>query len=244
VAANKNDLETRNIEVWVFDSATGKARRIASDPGSKASPVWSPDGKQIAYVSSIGGQNSVYRKSSDGSGNAELLYQHPPGADLVLTDWSAGGLICFWSGKLMYALPVNGERKPVELFHETFDVRGGRFSPNGRFVAYNSNESGKFQLYVGPFDASAIKAARGPQISKDPAAGGIFWREDGTELYFLALPPQQAVMAVDVNGLEAGTPRFLFKVPSPIMAPAQLSSVASRDGQTFVFLQQVTGSGR
>ena len=135
----------------------------------------------------------------------------------------------------MYTLNVNGDRKPVELFREEYNVRGGRISPDGRFLGYNSDESGRFQALVGPLNPPG----KGQQISKDPAAGGIMWREDSKELLFLSMPPVQAVMAVDIATspeLHVGEPHLLFKLPSQIGAPAQLSSVASRDGQRFVFI--------
>jgi roadblock/LC7 domain-containing protein len=241
VAAIKADTGTGNKDVWVFDVATGKATPVTSDATPNMSPVWSPDGKQIAYVSILDKEvYAIARRASDGSGSEELVYKQPtPGAALVLTDWSADGRICFWSGKITYAVTASGGQKPVELFHEDYNVRGGRFSPDSRFIAYNSDESGKFQTFVGPLNP----VSKGQQVSKDPAAGGIFWREDSKELYFLSLPPEQAMMAVDITTsptFQAGAPRLLFKLPSPIMAPAQLSSVASRDGERFVFIVQAT----
>jgi hypothetical protein len=232
VAAIKTDAGANGRNVWVFEIGSGKTAAITSGAMTHSSPVWSADGKQIAYVIADKQMFSIYRKAADGSGSEELLYTHTPGGAVVLTDWSADGRICFWSGKLTYSLNVNGDRKPVELFHENYNVRGGRFSPDGRLIAYNSDESGKFQAFVGP-----------QQISKDPAAGGLFWREDSKELLFLSLPPEQAVMAVDITtspAFQAGPPRILFKLPSTIGAPAQLSSVASRDGQRFVFIVQTS----
>jgi hypothetical protein len=85
--------------------------------------------------------------------------------------------------------------------------------------------------------------AKGQQISKDPAAGGLFWRQDSKELYFLSLPPDQSMMAVDISTsptFQSGPPRLLFKLPSQIGTPAQLSSVASRDGERFVFIVQTS----
>jgi Tol biopolymer transport system component len=232
VAVIRTDPQTRKSDVWVYDVATGKGNPVTSNAASNTSPVWSPDGKQIAYVSA---QNSMYRKAADGSGQEELLYKHTAGSNVVLTDWSQDGVICFWSGRVTYAMPVQGDRKPVELFNEQFNVRGGRFSPDGRFIAYNSDESGKFQAHVG----TRNPVAKGPRISVDSAAGGMFWPQGGKELYFLAIQPEQAMMAVDISmspEFHAGTPRLLFKLPAPVGAPAQLSSIASRDGERFVFL--------
>src|SRR5207244_1311498 len=118
----------------------------------------------------------------------------------------------------------------------------GRFSADGRFLAYASDESGRFQVYARPFSAAAggatSPAGKPTPVSTGQAIGGIFWRQDGKELFFLN-SPMQAVMAVDITTspeLQAGTPRQLFPVPSPTLGPAQLSSISSRDGQRFVFI--------
>ena len=152
VAVIKNDPATGTSDVLVLDAASGKAAPITSDAAPNTSPVWSPDGKQIAYVSVIasGNYSAVYRKASDGSGDEELLYKHTPSPLVVLTDWSADGGLCFCSDSVTYALPLNGDRQAVRLF----SGRGGLFSPDGRFIAYSSDESGRFELYVAPFGPS------------------------------------------------------------------------------------------
>jgi len=139
---------------------------------------------------------------------------------------------------------VNGDRKAIALSDGSFNVRGGRFSPDGKFLAYNSDESGRFQVYARPFGLTRnmISAAnRGLAVSTGQAIGLIFWRQDMKEMFFLGTPPQQ-LMAVDVAtspSFEARTPRALFPLPSPILGPAQVSSIATRDGQQFVFLVQL-----
>ena len=131
VAAIRTDRDSGDSDVWVFDLATGNGTRITSDPEQNSSPVWSPDGKQLTYVSVsvTGNTNSIYRKASDGSGSAELIYQHTPGIAVVITDWSADGRLCFWAGDLTYQLPLTGEGKPTELFRGKYSVpRGPVFS--------------------------------------------------------------------------------------------------------------------
>ena len=171
--------------------------------------MWSPDGRSIAYVSVRDNTHGLYRRAADGTGNEERLYQHTTGAPIVLTDWSADGrFLCFWSGDTMFVLPLTGDRKPIELTGQEFVGRGGRFSPDSRLLAFNSNQSGRFQIYVRPFETSSIarEAAppppgrRGPsQVSSEGGIGGIVWRKDGKELFYLSQPPRQTVMAVDVT---------------------------------------------
>jgi hypothetical protein len=228
-------------DVWVIDIATGQETRITSDPLANSSPVWSSDGKQLAYVSMFPVENysAIYRRAADGSGSEELIYKHTSGTAAVITDWSAAGVLCFWAGDAMYALPVNGDRKPIGLVNDKIAARGGRFSPDGRFIAYSSNESGRFELYVAELKLPS-PIAKPLQISKDGALGGIFWRQDAKELYFMAFPGF-AEMVVDVTAgaeFQAGAPRLLFR-PQGVTSPAQLSNIASRDAERFIFLPQV-----
>jgi len=245
----KNDPDTDGQDVWAFDIATGKGTAITADTAPDFAPIWSPDGNQIAYVSIRENTHAIYRRASKGTGAEELLYQHTSGAAIVLTDWSADGrFLCFWSGDAMFMLPLSGDRTPIALGNQEFLGRGGRFSPDSRLLAFNSNQSGRFQIVVKPLDAVTSQAgttrvSQGAQITTDGGVGGIFWRRDGKELFYLSLPPGQTIMAVDVAGaspFQAGTPKPLFKLPNPVGAPAQLSSVSSPDGQRFVFAVNVT----
>ena len=251
LAAIKSDPDSDAQDVWAFDIATGKGTSITSDAEPDSAPVWSPDGRHLAYVSVRANTHGIYRRPSSGQGSEELLYQHPTGATIVLTDWSADGrFLGFWSGDTMFLLPLSGDRKPIELGRADFFGRGGRLSPDGSFLAFNSNRSGRFQIYVSPIDVasgtrgagSTSAASSAAQISTDGGIGGIVWRKDGRELFFLSQPPRQTVMAVEVTTggvIQAGAARRLFELPSPVGAPAQLSNVSSPDGQRFVFAVNV-----
>jgi Tol biopolymer transport system component len=129
---------------------------------------------------------------------------------------------------------MDGDRQPMNLFKG----RAGRFSPDGRWIAYNSDETGRFELYLAPVNLASPSSIKPFQVTKDGAVGGIFWRPDAKELVFFG-NPEQVVMAVDVTtspNVQTGTPRVLFKNPAPVLGPAQLSSVANRQGDRFVFL--------
>jgi hypothetical protein len=244
LAVIKRDPDNDTQDVWTIDVATGKGTAITADADADSAPVWSPDGRQIAYISVRDNTNAIYRRASDGSGNEELLYRHPTGATLVLTDWSADGrVLCFWSGDTMFMLPLagNGERRPVQLNADEYFGRGGRLSPDGRLLAFNSNKSGRCQIYVKSIDpTAAIMAppAVTSQVTTEGGIGGIVWRKDGKELFYLSQPPNQTMMSVDLatsSGFESRPPQRLFEIPGPIGAPAQLSNVGSADGQRFVF---------
>jgi len=227
-------------DVWVVDVATGTRTVITADGFQDRAPVWSPDGSRIAYVSTRDNTPAIYQRASNGKGDEELLYRHGSGGAIVLTDWSPDGrFLSFWSGDAMFLLPVSGPREPIALGAGEFVGRGGRFSPDGALLAFSSNQSGRFEIYVKEIGANpnAPPASSRVQVSSEGGIGGIVWRRDGKELFYLSQAPQ-AIMAVEIlnrSPLRLGPPRVLFKTAAPVLAPAQLSSIASRDGERFVF---------
>jgi hypothetical protein len=254
-------------DIWVFDLATGKGRPITDDAFPENAPTWSPDGKQVAYVSSRGPAlsiRSIFRKAADGTGNAEQLYQHEQGVGVWPTDWSADGtFIAFHDGNtgVLYVVPLGDdqkslERKPIEWLRDEYNVAQARLSPDARFMAYLSNEgksteeinSRIWEVYVRPFDPAKSDVSNGDEapvrISTAGALGGISWRQDGKELYYLT--PDLEVMAVDVAAtptFQAGTPRLLFKLPGRLIGQLPfVSKNVSADGQRFVFTIAVPAS--
>src|SRR5688572_933696 len=259
VVAMRNDPKTNQLDIWTFEVATGKGYQVTNDNEPQNAPIWSPDGKQVAYVSTTQrGMPSIYRKAWDGSGNAEQLFTYTPGAGMVLTDWSPDGkFMTFWT-QVLVLVPLEGqkaeERKGIEWLREEYNVLHGRFSPDVRHIAYITDQeaNGKLQLYVRPFDAAkpdTPPAGAVVPVSAD-AAGMIGWRQDGRELYFLqpdAVTADVHVMAVDVittPTFKTGTPKRLFTLTGPLSGnPLQWKS-ASSDGQRFVFAVNVPVSAR
>jgi Tol biopolymer transport system component len=245
VVAMRNDTKTGNQDIWIYDLATGNGTPITQDTPPDNAPIWSPDGKSVAYVSTRESYAGIYRKSADGKGAEELLFRYTPGAGMVLTDWSPDGkFVTFYTGVLLL-VPVTTnqpalERKPIEWLREDFDVLQGRFSPDGRYIAFLSNEADpdRLELYVRPFDPNKPETPAGPavRVSEKGAIGMTFWREDGKEMYFMNRDWE--VLAVDVTTtptFKAGTPKVLFKLPGPLPGnPGQWKNV-SRDGQRFIF---------
>ena len=138
-------------------------------------------------------------------------------------------------------------RNHQEWIREDYDVIDGRFSPDGRYMAFLSNEVtiNKTDVYVRPFDPNKPETPAGPaiQVSKDGAIGMISWRQDGREMYFLTRDWE--VMAVDITttpAFQAGPPKMLFKLQGPLPGnPPQWNNV-SRDGERFVFAMPVRAS--
>ena len=247
VVVQRADPRTGNQDIWTFDLASGKGTPVTNDTPWDRSPIWSPDGSQVAYVSIRGSFSSIYRKAWDGTGNEEQLYQHTPGAGMWLSDWSADGKFLTFHSGILYVVPLGGdqkvlEREAIEWLRDEYNPGWGRLSPDSRFMAYRSDETdtGINELYVRPFDASKPEAgAKGEkpvQISMTGTSLGLTsWRQDGKEMYYLT--PDWEMMAVDVTTtptFQAGTPRLLFKLPRPLIGGLQWKNV-SRDGQRFVF---------
>jgi Tol biopolymer transport system component len=245
VAVIKNDPAKGVADLWVLDVATGKGAQLTSslreDPAPRA-PAWSPDGKYVAYVASRSGTESFYRRAANAEGPEELLYKLP-GAGIQLTDWSLDGrYLSYYSvqlgGNILFALPLEGERKPIEAARSDFQILAARMSPDSRLLAYRSNESGRNEIWVRSFNPAGGANADKWQVSTDGGLGMVAWRADGKELYYLG--PDRGVMAVNVrteSGFEFSKPRLLFKAPDSIPiagTPGALASV-SRDGERILF---------
>jgi dipeptidyl aminopeptidase/acylaminoacyl peptidase len=236
VALDITDHQSGNLDVWIYQSSGGVATRLTSDPALDAGPIWSPDGERIAFMSLRRGHPDIYQRSSSGAGSDETVLTS--GKTKYLTDWSPDGRFILYrsfdatTNLELWALPVGGGAKPIPFIKATFGVSHGQFSPDGRWVAYSSNESGKWEIAVSPFP--------GPGGNwKVSTAGGTEprWRRDGKELYYIA--PDGKLMAVDVNTVatfEAGVAKPLFPIRrrEPISAADLFSYDVSADGQRFL----------
>ena len=125
-----------------------------------AAPIWAPDGKRVLYASTRDSYAGVYRRNWDGSGEEELLFRYTPGAGIILTDSSPDGkFLTFFTGVLVM-VPLTGTdplaRKAIDWLRDEFDDMGGRFSPDGHYIAYNSNPDDPMALdvFVRPFDGN------------------------------------------------------------------------------------------
>jgi Tol biopolymer transport system component len=240
VAMLRNNPLKGTTDVWVIDVATGKGTQITSnkrEDGTRT-PVWSPDGKQIAYVGSRNGVDAIYRKASSGEGSEELVYKLN-GAGITLQEWTPNYLTYYsqqLGGNIEFALPLTSDPKPVEVARSQFPMLAAHLSPDQRFVAFRSNESGKDQIWVRRFDPSGPSADKW-QVSTDGGTGPVFWRADGKELYYLALDRSMMVVSVrNGTGFEFDAPRVLYKVPEAFPAGQGLGPLISMSGNGERFL--------
>jgi serine/threonine protein kinase/Tol biopolymer transport system component len=241
------DADGRNGDVWLFDLSRGTPSRLTFDPQWDSSPLWSPDGTRILFCSnrSAGGQVNLYEKAANGAGEDHLLLQSD-GAKYALGLSKDGQLILYDNFDLktkegIWILPLTGDRQPKPYLQTTdFDQAQGRLSPDGRWVAYSSNESGRWEIYVQSFPSSSDKH----QISSG-GGGWPLWRNDGKELFYIS--NDNKLMAVDIkagNRLESGVPKALFPmhVNLSIISGYSLSYAVTADGQRFLINTLVEGN--
>ena len=245
----KNDIQSGQGDLWTIELATGKSTRLTNDTFPRINQLWSPDGKYIYYSSFRNGDFPIHRRASDGSGSEELVFQYTPGAGLFPTDISPDGkyLICDAGGYLI-AVPLAGDpasRKEVETLRDEFTNGLGRLSPDGRLIAYRSDEAQpeRGEIYVRPFNLStALPGDQKWQLSKDGVMAMLHWRADGREVFWRGQNLESndlLVISVDVTTtptVGVGTPKLLFKLPGPL--GGNLGNI-SRDGQRFVFAVNV-----
>jgi Tol biopolymer transport system component len=250
---SKTDLQAGQADLWTIDLATGKQTRLTNDTLPKVNPLWSPDGKYIYYSLFQNGDFPIYRRPSDGSGDQELVFRYTPGAGVVVTDIAADGkfLVCD-SGGVILIVPLTGDtasRKEIEYLREEFTDTVGRLSPDGRFMAFRSDEAQpeRGEVYVRPFDAATGQPGNGKwRVSQDGVLAMLHWRADGREMFFRGQNLESnelLVMSVDVATtptFSAQTPKLLFKLPGPL--GGNLGNI-SRDGQRFVFAVNVPAAG-
>ena len=168
------------------------------------------------WTSSREGVGNLYQKAASGAGQDELLYRSANGK--IPYDWSADGKFLLYSeinpqtNVDLWVLPLEGERKPWPWLNTPFVEETAKFAPNGKWIAYTSNESGRFEVYVQAFTPGAAASGDKKQISTNSGAGPR-WRRDGRELYYYTV--DRKLMAVEVTlgaEVKAGTPRELFSL--------------------------------
>ena len=231
-------------DLWLIEFARGIFTRFTFHAAPDSDPVWSPDGQRIVFRSVRGRNADLYVKDASGAA-AESLLLDTPALQKTPTDWSRDGrFILFHTLTVstnfdVWALPMSG-KKPVVLLQTEFSETAARFSPDGRWISYISNESGRPEIYLRPFSVSAdgTPSVGGKwQVSKDGGAGPR-WRRDSRELYFRSATG--AVMTVDVStgsGWATSLPRALT-----IRLPSQIGYDVSADGQQFLVSTPVTPS--
>jgi len=221
---------TANRNIWLYDFARGVTTRFTFDSGWDSYAVWSPDGSRIAFGSYRGEFFDLYEKTSNLAGDDELLLKS--GTHKTPTSWSPDGRFLLFFNPVppshIWVLPLGGaaaDRKPIRIDTSEFNEAMARFSPDGRWIAYSSDESGKDQIYVRPFDAASIGSSSSGgapltgkwMVSKD-GGNAPLWRHDGKELFYMGAGGNLTAVDVSTSGVfQAGVPKTLFKVPAGVV---------------------------
>jgi Tol biopolymer transport system component len=217
-----------NFDVWLMDVGRGVANRFTFDAALDFVAIWSPDGSRVVFTSGRKGAGDLYEKPADGATDEQPLLVNTQ--EKWPLDWSRDGRYVLYSAADpktafdLWALPLMGERKPFPVVQTGFDEIAGQFSPDGRWLAYASNESGRFEIYIRPFPEQGGKL----QVS---TAGGAQprWRRDGQELFYVA--PDARLMAVTTRlataarTVEVGAPGALFR--TRLASGASIGSIDS-----------------
>ena len=227
-------------DIWVYDIGRGTLTRLTFGAGDNFSPVFSPDGHRIAFLRLKDANFSILAKPADGSGSEETLLP-PQSFRISPFSWSLDGKFLAYvqvdrTGKReIWVLPLEGERKPQLVLANQFDNTAPIFSPDGRFLAYLSNENGRDEVYVMPFRNGSAKW----QISTNGVSSPPIWQRDGKQLFY---PESGNIMGVDIATqptFHASTPRVI--VPAKAMGnfpSGPFGFNISPDGQRFLIRQQ------
>jgi len=231
------DPQSKNWDIWVMDLARGVRTRLTFDPASDYGLVWSPDGGRVAFGSNRKGHFDLYVKNASGAANEELLYES--GVDKWPRDWSRDGRFIVFTlldlkGKTNYdiwVLPLFGDRKPFPYLQTQFNERSARFSPDGHWLAYTSDETGSYEVYLAPFPVGGAKW----QVSQ---GGGIepMWTRDGTTLFYLTLGGKLMEARVKAKGsaVEIAVSHQLFQTPLLFSDLGPRTYTVALDGERFL----------
>jgi Tol biopolymer transport system component len=233
LAGARLDPETGAGDIWLLELSRGTLSRFTFDPWYDYLPVWSPDGSRIVFASNPDGPTDLYLKALSGTGQSGVLLKSSTPKEP--NDWSLDGRFILYDNldlrtkkRDLWVLPLSGDRQPRPFLQTPFDERQGRFSPDGRSVAYVSDESGRFEVYVQSFPTPGGKWQISTEGGSDPR-----WRRDGKELFYRAADGK--LMAVEVKGgsiFEARSPKVLLATPPLNFFDRNYAVTA--DGQRFL----------
>ena len=235
------DSESRNYDIWLYDLDRGVNTRFTFDAGLDLIPCWSPDGERIVFTSDRNGKSEIYEKHHSGAEDEKLILSFDQ--DAYVTSFSPDGRFVSISvrenagGKWdLWMVDLEGDRTPIPFVEGAFNEWIGQFSPDGRWVAYQSDESGRYEIYIRSFPGGEGKW----QISRGGGSGPI-WSKDGKEILFDS--EDGKLMAVDIetdgSSLNVGMGRALFDLDARVeLEVHDISDDGSR------FLASVSSSER
>ena len=238
IVVSQPDANSINDDIWLYEIRRDTWARFTFDAATDGSSIWSPDGKTIVFASDRNKRFDLFQRASNGEGNEVLLLKS--GQSKIPSDWSHDGkYIAYFTLNPydIWILPIKpsgqgNERKPFVFLQTEFNEMRATFSPDGRWIAYQSDESGRHEIYIRPFPGPGGKW----QVS---TAGGTRprWREDGKELFFLATDSRlmSAQINLGISTIQINTVQSLFDLGYVSIASTSRDFYdVTRDGQRFL----------
>jgi Tol biopolymer transport system component len=232
IVFSRRDQQSDNLDLWQYDLGRSATSRFTFDPAEEHNAVFSPDGQRVVFASDRPESPAIYQKATSGAGPEDRLVTS--NTTLNPVDWSSDGRFILYqqidskTSWDLFAVSLSGDRRPLPVVQTEHGEREGRFSPDVRWIAYDSTESGRRDVWIQPFPPTGSKW----QIS---TAGGFSprWRGDGKELYYVAADGKLMSVAISAGStLEFDAPKPLFQ--TMFREGAYGSYAVSRDGQRFL----------
>ena len=235
VAVDSTDMTSLNTDVWTYELQRESAQRLTFDPGFDVVPIWSPDASRLVFSSNRGEHVDLYMKNSDGAETEKVIVHDE--FNKIPSDWFRNGeYILYTRGPDLWFLTFPALKSTLFIKAPSI-VRNGQFSPDGKWVAYASNETGKWEIYVTSFPDARGKWQVSTGGGEEPR-----WRGDGKELFYISSDSKMMAVPVTIGAnFDAGAPVALFQaVPrQPVSTNDQFVYDVARDGQRFLILTQV-----
>ena len=219
-------------DIWIFPLPNGNGTRLTSDPSDEFGPVWSPDGREVAFSSSRDGTPNLFRM---GLGESEMRVLVPKNGHVqIAAHWLSDQLVYMDrdpdTGPDLWSMPLVPDAKPSPIVRTRFREAQADLSPNGRWIVYASNESGQFEIYIQPFSALGATGEK----RRVSSLGGLSpkWRSDGKEIFYIDLSKDPGIVALVLDPSSAmpiGVPRTLFQLRTQVQAYD-----VTGDGQRFL----------
>jgi Tol biopolymer transport system component len=233
LAVSKVSGTPENRDIWTIDLERKTSARLTFNPGVDILPLWSHDGTRILFTSPRTGAIGLYQKNADTSGSEELVLTLDEASNGM--DWSRDGHIAYYTqaqatGRDIWILPPGGGRKPEPYAQSPSNEDHPAFSPDSRWIAYSSDESGREEVYVQSFPANGGKVL----VSRNGGTQPL-WRGDGRELFFIAPDGTMTAASIDAShGLQTSEPHALFPTGLTGLAANRHQYAVTADGQRFI----------